>query len=617
MNEYQPTISAVFKTRKRTTPFLDSIKPVKRKQQTDKLTETNFQSEKAKTAIYDCQKELSQSIKDITSKSTIASLQDEGIMSCSSQKMEGIDSPLTSPKYKELSTKTRNIIAQIMNKKTNITLKRKDVQSKLHINNDTLIYSGNHTLKNNEQSNSRFSVNNNKPQILTGNNSNIVNNNDKFLLPTPPPPKLSEKALSIINHLKQTRQNRLNPHNNNNNIHSVQSSPSLSTPSSSFSLRFKYEELLNKPRSLPLPPKYKSLFNSFITLDQTINLNKLKVISQTNTFSSLQSSIESTTHHKFTLKTFQQILYIVPHFFIYKYELSSNNNYDLIIDIPNDHINRINQTFPSNNNFISIQYQPNSFNCIVNPITQYDLNKRREIFKNILYEIVNDYHTKYLNENNIKIQFDVFKSKTWHHAFDLEKNCEDIPQHELVQQPQMVQVFQKVINEKDIKSQIMKDAIDLVNESDNTNNNNNDNDNGISKELSKYVSADFIKKIKMKENAIKISNEICDYNLKVNNHKQKEKCYMDLLVLIKTFFVVKYPNTTGSFEINELIDKIVNSNKNIKSTLCINNNNDGIMKALYDLAKMFPKLIEIKNHSSLGKVVIMNTKIDLPSQIDL
>ena len=616
MHEYQPTISAVFKTRKRTTPFLDSIKPVKRKQQHDKLTETNFQGEKEKTAIYDCQKDLSQSIKDITSKSTIASIQDEGIMSCSSQKMEGIVSPLSSPKYKELSTKTRNIIAQIMNKKTNITLKRKDVQSKLQINNDMLIYSGNHTLKNNEQNNTRFSVNNNNKQILTGNNNNIVNNNDKCSLQTPP--KLSEKALSIINHLKQTRQNRLNLHNSNNNVHPVQSLPSLSTPSSSFSLRFKYEELLNRPRSLPLPPKYKLLFNSFITLDQTINLNKLKVISQTNTFSSLQSSIESTTHHKFTLKTFQQILYIVPHFFIYKYEPNSNNNYDLIIDIPNDHINRINQIYPPNNNFILIQYQQNSFNCIVNPITQYDLNKRREIFKNILYEIVNDYHNKYLNENNIKIQFDVFKSKTWHHEFDLEKNCEDIPQHELVQQPQTVQVFQKVINEKDIRSQIMKDAIDLVNEGgDKTTNDNNDNNNDVSKELSKYVSADFIKKIKMKENAIKISNEICDYNFKVNNHKQKEKCYMDLLILMKTFFVVKYPNTIGSFEINELIDKIVNSNKNIKSTLCINNNNDGIIKALYDLAKMFPKLIEIKHHSSLGKVVIMNTKIDLPSQIDL
>jgi Asp-tRNA(Asn)/Glu-tRNA(Gln) amidotransferase A subunit family amidase len=79
-----------------------------------------------------------------------------------------------------------------------------------------------------------------------------------------------------------------------------------------------------------------------MSLEQTICLNKMREKNQMNTFDIIRNSIENVTHHTFNMKILQQILYVVPHFYILKYAEkknkstfnindSFNKDYDLII----------------------------------------------------------------------------------------------------------------------------------------------------------------------------------------------------------------------------------------------------------------------------------------------
>jgi hypothetical protein len=98
--------------------------------------------------------------------------------------------------------------------------------------------------------------------------------------------KLSQQVLDEINRMRTERKNRFlresTPQEKRNN-------------SSSFSMRFKYEDLLKEERELILPPSYKSLYNSFTHLDQTLNFYKFNVNTQRPpTFDEVKYSIEST-----------------------------------------------------------------------------------------------------------------------------------------------------------------------------------------------------------------------------------------------------------------------------------------------------------------------------------
>ena len=64
---------------------------------------------------------------------------------------------------------------------------------------------------------------------------------------------------------------------------------------SSFSLKFKYEELIKDERELLLPPSYKQLLLSFNELDQTLNFFKMSSkTTKIPIFEDIKSSIENT-----------------------------------------------------------------------------------------------------------------------------------------------------------------------------------------------------------------------------------------------------------------------------------------------------------------------------------
>lgn len=587
MYAIQPTITQKFKNKKKSLNELPKQRGQKRKlPDEENENELAFQSNllNSKRIKIDespsllIQKPSLQSPKghqDLASKSTVCSITD-------SPNKESVN------KF-DLSSKTKNIIYEILQKKKRNTNKPNMslIQSKI--------------LLNNEDNSVRFSVGNSIEGSSKKKKKESIKEKEIEKKSIVKPPVLSDKAKAIIEKLKEERKNRFERDDNKER--------QLSRSESAFSLRFKYEELLKRYRELPLPTSYKALFNSFVALDQTINLNKIKAFQQVPTFDYLKSSIESSTHRKFSLKTFQQILYIVPHFFIYKYEKytseeSNNVDYNLIIDIPSNYNILLNTIFPCDFNFTTIQYQKDNFKAISNPISQSDANERKKVFKNVLYELVNKYHKKFLEENNLR-KFNPLKAKTWHHTFDLETMCEEIPIFTLEPKPTNTQIFERVIAENDIKSMIMKDAMSSSDGMDIE----GEQPKKEESELNKYVSFEFIKKLKAKEEANKVSKEIIDYNYHLHSQMNYKEIHMEIVKQIKTYFCV---NSCESLEISQMAEVLLNSGKEIKAALY---NKENVIEVMKKISKAYPKILQIKKNSIVGYVVIMDMKAKIPKEI--
>ena len=105
-------------------------------------------------------------------------------------------------------------------------------------------------------------------------------------------------------------------------------------------MKEKYEGLLR--RELMLPPHYKILFKKFEFLG--IAISAIKKTKSNPTLSNIQNFLKL-DKIQFTIDDFKRILYIVPHFFIYKWEKIQiqNRNFpaELVIDIPNNIVQRL------------------------------------------------------------------------------------------------------------------------------------------------------------------------------------------------------------------------------------------------------------------------------------
>jgi len=85
------------------------------------------------------------------------------------------------------------------------------------------------------------------------------------------------------------------------------------------------------------------------------------------------------------------------------------------------------------------------------PLNTLITDRRKDIFRNILYFIIKDYHDKFLRKKRIGIRFDPMKQKTWHHEFDPDKECKDIPLFEIPPPPEYISSFESVIAKNDLK----------------------------------------------------------------------------------------------------------------------------------------------------------------------
>jgi hypothetical protein len=426
---------------------------------------------------------------------------------------------------------------------------------------------GNSISRDKEKDNSLLLNTFTKPQATS---SNLSNN--KFITPIKTKPdelKLSLRTLEEINKIKSERQERQNKFDRE-----VQAKSERTRSESSFSLKFKYEELIKEERELVLPPHYKALYNSFTELDHTLNFLKLSTRKQRiPVFEDLKQAIETTYKHKFEFKTFAQILYVVPHFFVYKWEkLSlSKDEFSLIIDIPRDHKQRIKQNFEENFNFITLQTE--KFDPICESLNNSDLEERRKIFKNLLYAIANEHHKLFLESIQFPREFDPFKFKTWHHDFILE-SVPQIPIFEILEKPTIkITSIQDFLRETDIKSTLIKRAVSEINNNAALEKNSNlkneeksalngNSPMGGNSNLSKFLSESFIKKMQAKEEAVSISKNIIEFSTQKSRAKSRVKEFQDLVDKLHTIFLMQKKTTVP---LHDLTVKLQNSSETIKN----------------------------------------------------
>ena len=222
--------------------------------------------------------------------------------------------------------------------------------------------------------------------------------------------------------------------------------------------------------------------------------------------------------------------------------------------------------------------------------------QRKQIFHNILNYIINDYHEKYLKENNIKLKFNPLKLKTWYHGFDPDKYCGPIPFFEFPSPPEYKSIFVETINKNDIKTQISSIKYDY----------NNINKNDSSSSASKFVSEEYIKKIRAKEEALNIVKEINKYNYYLNHKNDRDKIIKNMLIQVKTLLMTH----KKSLELNTLSDLILNSDIIFKDFF---ENTQNLNHLIINFCKKYNGFINISNHSRLGRIVVLkNIEYKLP-----
>ena len=434
------------------------------------------------------------------------------------------------------------------------------------------------------------------------------------------PPLLSAKTLEIMKKLKEDRKNRFD--RPDNTYKKFRNDTSFSD------IKYKYEDLVKKPRELRLPIKYKNLYNSFLSLEQTICLNKIREKNQLNTFDNIRNNVENVTKHTFNMKILQQILYVVPHFYILKYIEKKNDStfnkndvfnkdYDLLIDIPKDFDERISMNYPDNFDFLSINYfdrKNEEFTPCERPLNLKEGEKRKDIFKSILNRIVNFYHEKYLKAKKIRLGFDPLFEKTWYHTFNPDDECNDIPLFEIPMPPNKCSVFQETIMKNDIKNEILKDALSMINKSNEeinkSQNLNSNNKNNITPIKNKYVSQKFLEKIRAKERANNIINEINDYSQYHNSKKDMNEIYREILIQMKTKLLLN----KKSMELRSISESVLNSSNLIKDAV---NDEEKMSEIICKLCEKYKEFIAVKKHSSLGRLVVLEkSNFEIPWKVE-
>ena len=197
-----------------------------------------------------------------------------------------------------------------------------------------------------------------------------------------------------------------------------------------------------------------------------------------------------------------------------------------MIDIPKNYKELLHQKFENNFNFLSLFYYPeDSINYIqlTEALNNESLKERNNAFKNLLILLVKKYHDQFLYDNKIILLFDPIEEKTWHHLFNLEIYCKDIPLVDIPPPEVKINVFEKKVKAIDTNNRIFKDAIEKTL---------NDNLKNNSSFKNKYVSQEFLDKIKRKEEINEITSEI--NAIKREKNKKVDICnfYVEMLLQI-------------------------------------------------------------------------------------
>ena len=166
----------------------------------------------------------------------------------------------------------------------------------------------------------------------------------------------------------------------------------------------------------------------------------------------------------------------------------------------------------------------------------------------------------------------------------------------------------------DIKNEILKDALSMINKSNEeineSQNLNLNNKNNITPIRNKYVSQKFLDKIRAKEKANNIINEINDYNQYHNSKKDMSVIYREILIQMKTKLLLN----KKSMELRNISESVLNSNNLIKEAI---NDEEKMSEIICKLCEKYKDFIAVKKHSSLGRLVVLeNSNFEIPRNIN-
>jgi hypothetical protein len=166
----------------------------------------------------------------------------------------------------------------------------------------------------------------------------------------------------------------------------------------------------------------------------------------------------------------------------------------------------------------------------------------------------------------------------------------------------------------DIKNEIMKDALSMINKSNdeiNSSQNLNLKNNNITPIKNKYVSQKFLEKIRAKEKANNIINEISKYNQFHNSKKDMNVIYKEILIQMKTKLLIN----KKSMELRSMTESVFNSSKMIKEGVT---DEDNLAEIICKLCEKYKEFIACKKHSSLGKVIVLeNSNFVIPENVSI
>ena len=127
--------------------------------------------------------------------------------------------------------------------------------------------------------------------------------------------------------------------------------------------------------------------------------------------------------------------------------------------------------------------------------------------------------------------------------------------------------------------------------------------------MNKFVSEEYLQKIRAKEREKKIINEINNYNLYHNQQSDRNKVFKYLLLQIKTLLMTH----NKSMELNELSELIINSNIMFKDYF---EDKQKLNQEIIKFCQNNKGFININKHSTLGLIVVLeNSEYVIPEDL--
>lgn len=203
---------------------------------------------------------------------------------------------------------------------------------------------------------------------------------------------------------------------------------------------------------------------------------------------------------------------------------------ELLIGVPENYLERQASNYNDSTNFLDLIEDYNSSTNRI--ISQEHLKERKNIFREILYELVNSHHENFLKSSGIEKTFDPLEKQTWVHLFKLE-SIPSIPQFEINKFSRNFYSANSFLKENDIKSNVLKE---------------------IMKNEEEIVSRG--NRIDKMLEANRTVRDIINFSKAVNHRKNTYDNYMNIVTHVRNIFLFENRSVMSYDDVISKIEKV-------------------------------------------------------------